>query len=156
MVVAGNPASRTRRLLVLALDVAFGPNDESATAARRATSDGPGRERGPAVVLDARRRGEERRVATSCRTSLLRLAEIRGQRRLAPGPATFAGRHQGRRAAHGRHATRAVANRPRFLRTLQCALRKLPLSRTGARLERRFTRSRNKSSSETNSRCFAR
>src|SRR5256885_2216222 len=135
MVVAGNPASRTRRLLVLALDVAFGPNDEIATAARRATSDGPGRERGPAVVLDARRRGEERRVATSCRTSLLRLAEIRRQRRLAPDAATFARRHEGRRASHCLHAARALANRPRFLRTLQRALRKLPLSRNGARLE---------------------
>src|SRR2546429_7459920 len=139
MVVAGNPAGRPRRLLVLALDVAFGPNEKIATAARRATSDGPGRERGPAVVLDARRRGEERRVATCCRTSLLRLAEIRGQRRLAPGPATFVGRHEGRRTAHCRYATRAVANRPRFLRTLQRALRKLPLSRTGARLQRQFT-----------------
>src|SRR5256884_4649462 len=141
MVVAGNPASRTRRLLVLALDVAFGPNDEIATAARRATSDGPGRERGPAVVLDARRRGEERRVATSCRTSLLRLAEIRRQRRLAPGAATFAGRHEGWRAADGGHAARSVADRPRFLPTLERALRKLPLPRTGARLERQFTRS---------------
>src|SRR5881394_4155030 len=126
-----NPAGRTRRVLVPALDISLTQNVRSTTVARRSARHRLGGECDSSLVLDAGGRREKRPDETNCRTSLFCLAQSGGQRGVAPRASAFAWRRQHTSIPDGRPAAGSVANRPRFLRTLQRALRELPVPRVG-------------------------
>ena len=77
-IVAGDSAGGAGRLLVLALDLSLGADGPAPALARPAESHGPGRQRRPALVLDAGRGGKKRRTAKHHGAPLLRLAALGG------------------------------------------------------------------------------
>jgi len=120
--------------LVVALDVSFRADEQAAADAGRGAGDGLGGECHPAMVLDARGGGEERGFAARGGAPVLPLAGGGGQQRAAAGSAETIGRREGVSAERRGGATGIAADLARFLRSLECAVRALPVSGIGARL----------------------